>query len=188
MPDGAAPGPAAPDPPGQAVPEVPGRQEARCVLFRASGWLLLAVTVATAVLIQVIRLFTIGTLSPAGTGGTDVADTFKISDAIAHAWEQVAFVFGRNSGPDYLCIEPFAKAPSDIRFLILASNAVLGLAVLIFLIGMIRDRGRVLAHGRNLVLFLAFIALCIGSSSVTSGWKCAGYMWSMRRPCWCWLI
>ena len=44
---------------------------------------------------------------------------------------------------------------------------VLGLAVLIFLIGMIRDRGRVLAHGRNLVLFLAFIALCIGSSSVT---------------------
>ena len=114
-----------------------------------------------------IRLFTIGTLSPAGTGGTDVADTFKISDAIAHAWEQVAFVFGRNSGPDYLCIEPFAKAPSDIRFLILASNAVLGLAVLIFLIGMIRDRGRVLAHGRNLVLFLAFIALCIGSSSVT---------------------
>lgn len=133
----------------------------------ASGWLLLAVTAATAVLIQVIRLFTIGTLSPAGTGGTDVADTFKISDAIAHAWEQVAFVFGRNSGPDYLCIEPFAKAPSDIRFLILASNAVLGLAVLIFLIGMIRDRGRVLAHGRNLVLFLAFIALCIGSSSVT---------------------
>lgn len=131
------------------------------------GWLLLAVTAATAVLIQVIRLFTIGTLSPAGTGGTDVADTFKISDAIAHAWEQVAFVFGRNSGPDYLCIEPFAKAPSDIRFLILASNAVLGLAVLIFLIGMIRDRGRVLAHGRNLVLFLAFIALCIGSSSVT---------------------
>lgn len=96
-----------------------------------------------------------------------MADTFKISDAIAHAWEQVAFVFGRNSGPDYLCIEPFAKAPSDIRFLILASNAVLGLAVLIFLIGMIRDRGRVLAHGRNLVLFLAFIALCIGSSSVT---------------------
>lgn len=133
----------------------------------ASGWLLLAVTAATAVLIQVIRLFTIGTLSPAGTGGTDVADTFKISDAIAHAWEQVAFVFGRNSGPDYLCIEPFAKAPSDIRFLILASNAVLGLAVLIFLICMIRDRGRVLAHGRNLVLFLAFIALCIGSSSVT---------------------
>ena len=75
----------------------------------ASGWLLLAVTAATAVLIQVIRLFTIGTLSPAGTGGTDVADTFKISDAIAHAWEQVAFVFGRNSGPDYLCIEPFAR-------------------------------------------------------------------------------
>lgn len=133
----------------------------------ASGWLLLAVTAATAVLIQVIRLFTIGTLSPAGTGGTDVADTFKISDAIAHAWEQVAFVFGRNSGPDYLCIEPFAKAPSDIRFLILASNAVLGLAVLIFLICMIRDRGRVLAHGRNLVLSLVFIALCIGSSSVT---------------------
>lgn len=74
-------------------------------------------TAATAVLIQVIRLFTIGTLSPAGTGGTDVADTFKISDAIAHAWEQVAFVFGRNSGPDYLCIEPILpRHRADIRF------------------------------------------------------------------------
>ncbi len=140
----------------------PGAVSCRC-----SRWLLLAVTAATEVLIQGIRLFTIGTLSPAGTGGTDVADTFEISDAIAHAWEQVAFVFGRNSGPDYLCIEPFADAPPEIRFLILASNVVLALAVLIFLAGMLRDRGRILVHGKNLALFLAFIALCIGSSSVT---------------------
>ena len=135
--------------------------------FRLPGILLILLPIVVFGVIQMIRLRTIGTLSPAGTGGTDVADTFQLTDAINQAISQVGFVFGRNSGPDYLCIEPFAKAPSDIRFLILASNAVLGLAVLIFLIGMIRDRGRVLAHGRNLVLFLAFIALCIGSSSVT---------------------
>ena len=46
--------------------------------------------------IQMIRLYTIGTLSPAGTGGTDVADTFKFTDAIGQALNQVGLVFGRN--------------------------------------------------------------------------------------------
>ena len=117
--------------------------------------------------IQMIRLYTIGTLSPAGTGGTDVADTFKFTDAIGQALNQVGLVFGRNSGPLHLCIEPFADSPDRIKNLILAAEAILGVGVLAAVIGMIRARDEIVCHLKNAVLFLVFITLCIGSSSVT---------------------
>lgn len=134
-------------------------------------WSLFLVTVLVTAGILLIRMFTIGTLSPAGTGGTDVADTFSVADAVAHAWEQVAFVFGRNSGPDYLCMKTYEDSPENIKNLIWWSNAVLGICVAVFVLGCVRDlarnRSRFLMHLKTTVLFLAFIALCIGSSSVT---------------------
>lgn len=130
-------------------------------------WILLIVTLGVFGLIQLIRFITIGTLSPAGTGGTDVADTFEMADAMTHAWEQVGFVFGVGSGPDYLCGMTYGKSPENIRNLIMAANVVLGLTVLVFVICWIRDRENWGTHLKNVVLFLAFIALCIGSSSVT---------------------
>ena len=144
-----------------------GRQNQVSETVSVPKWSLLLVTLGVFALIQGIRFVTIGTLSPAGTGGTDVADTFRLTDAISHAWEQVAFVFGRNSGPDYLCILPFADSPDGIRMLILLSNVVLAAAVAAFAVGWARDRGRFFFHLKNVVLFLVFIALCIGSSSVT---------------------
>ncbi len=135
--------------------------------FRLPKILLLVITLLVFGLIQMIRLHTVGTLSPAGTGGTDVADTFKFTDAIGQALSQVGFVFGRNSGPIYLCIEPFAESPDGIRNLILSAEAVLGLGVLAAVIGMIRERDEIICHLKNTVLFLVFIALCIGCSSVT---------------------
>ena len=136
-------------------------------------WIFLIMTVGIFGLIQLIRYKTIGTLSPAGTGGTDVEDTFVMADAIAHAWEQVAFVFGRNSGPDYLCVLPFEDSPKEIRTLIERSNLVLGLSVAAFVVGCVietvkaKDWKKVNPHVKTVLLFLAFIALCIGSSSVT---------------------
>lgn len=135
--------------------------------FCLPGPLLVVITLLVFGVIQMIRLCTIGTLSPAGTGGTDVADTFKLTDAIGQALNQVGFVFGRNSGPFYLCIEPFADSPGRIKTLILAAEAVLGAGVLAAVIGMIRERKEIVCHLKNAVLFLMFIALCIGSSSVT---------------------
>lgn len=129
--------------------------------------LLLLISAAVFGLVQLIRFVTIGTLSPAGTGGTDVADTFKFADAISQALSQVGFVFGRNSGPDYLCIEPFADSPDGIRFLILASEIVLCAGVIAAIAGMIMKQEPIVCHLKNAVLFLVFIALCIGSSSVT---------------------
>lgn len=129
--------------------------------------LLFVITLFVFGAIQMIRLYTIGTLSPAGTGGTDVADTFKFTDAIGQALNQVGFVFGRNSGPLHLCIEPFADSPDRIKNLILAAEAILGVGVLAAVIGMIRARDEIVCHLKNAVLFLVFITLCIGSSSVT---------------------
>ena len=130
-------------------------------------WQLFLVTLLVFGAIQAIRFLTIGTLAPAGTGGTEVADTFSLADSISHAWEQAAFVFGRNSGPDYLCILPYEDSPDGIRLLILLSNLVLFAAVALFAVCAVRDRSRLLVHLKNAALFLVFIAMCIGSSSVT---------------------
>lgn len=130
-------------------------------------WLFLLLSAGVFGLILLIRKITIGTLSPAGTGGTDVADTFNVTDAVAHAWDQVGFVFGMGAGPDYLCGLPYADTPAGIQRLILAANVVLGVMVLVFLVFWIMKRELWLTHLKNVILFLAFLALCIGSSSVT---------------------
>lgn len=131
-------------------------------------WILLLITIGVFVVIQLIRLTMIGTLSPAGTGGTDVADTFKMADAMGHAWEQVDFVFGKNSGPDYLCGMTYEESPEKIQKLITGCNTVLAVSVVVFAICcVLKDRRHLPDHVKTVMLFLAFIALCIGSSSVT---------------------
>ena len=136
-------------------------------------WIFLVMTVGVFGIIQLIRYITIGTLSPAGTGGTDVEDTFVMADAIKQAWEQVWFVFGHNSGPDYLCVMPYEDSPEHIRTLIDRSNVVLGLSIAAFVVGMVleviktKNPKKLIPHIKTVLLFLAFIALSIGSSSVT---------------------
>ena len=136
-------------------------------------WMFLVMTVAVFAIIQLIRFITIGTLSPAGTGGTDVEDTFVMADAIKHAWEQVWFVFGHNSGPDYLCVMTYEDSPEHIRTLIDRANMVLGFSILAFVAGMVletvkaKNPKKLIPHVKTILLFLAFIALSIGSSSVT---------------------
>ena len=41
-------------------------------------------------LVQIIRAFTIGSILPAGTGGTQVADTFSLADTFKYALSQIA--------------------------------------------------------------------------------------------------
>ena len=139
--------------------------------FDIPKWALLILTIAVFALIQNIRLNTIGTLSPAGTGGTDVEDTFEMEEAMENAWAQVDFVFGKNSGPDYLCVMPYEDSPEEIQETIVKANKVLGFSVLVFVIGCVveavKDWRKVFGHLKTLILFLGFIALCIGASSVT---------------------
>ena len=148
-----------------------GTQAETRTWFDLPKWLLMIITIVVFILIQVIRLNTIGTLSPAGTGGTDVEDTFVMEEAMENAWAQVDFVFGKNSGPDYLCVMTYEDSPEEIQKAIGKANVVLGLSILAFAAGCviegIKDRKAVFGHLKTLLLFLVFIALCIGASSVT---------------------
>lgn len=124
---------------------------------------------ASFLLVQAIRVFAIGSVLPAGTGGTQVADTFSLADTIRHGLSQIAYVFGINAGPEHLNGRPWAQSPLAIRILVLLADAAIAVIVLGFLIKAIRDKrkdvkGKVLC---SLALFLLFIGACIASSSVT---------------------
>lgn len=118
-------------------------------------------------IVQVIRLLTIGSLSPAGTGGTQVADTFSVLGAVRYAFCQAAYVFGINAGPQHLNGLAWADTPGGIKGLVYGADAVLAVLFLAFLIKIIRDKEKRGSYLANAAVFLAFIALCIGASSVT---------------------
>ena len=120
-------------------------------------------------LVQAIRVFAIGSVLPAGTGGTQGADTFSLTDTIRYGLSQIAYVFGINAGPEHLNGCPWAQSPLPIRILVLLADAAIAVIVLGFLIKVIKDKrkdvkGKVLC---SLALFLLFIGACIASSSVT---------------------
>ena len=120
-------------------------------------------------LVQVIRAFTIGSVLPAGTGGTLVADTFSLADTVRYGLSQIAYVFGMNAGPEHLNGCPWGQSPLSIRILVLLADVAIAVIVLGFLIKVIKDKrkdvkGKVLC---SLALFLLFIGACIASSSVT---------------------
>lgn len=130
-------------------------------------WPLFLIAMGTMALIQLIRLIMIGTLLPAGTGGTEVSDTFHFMDAIGYAWEQVGYVFGINTGPEHLCGIPFQESSRRIRILVLAADGVIGLSIVFFIAGLIKNKKDQGKYFRDLLLLISFVILNIGSSSVT---------------------
>ncbi len=52
--------------------------------------------------VMAIRRLNIGSVVPAGTGGTQVTETYSLSEAIGYALSQVAYIFGCNAGPEHL--------------------------------------------------------------------------------------
>lgn len=117
-------------------------------------------------LVQAIRFGTIGGLAPAGTGGTDVADTFSLTEAIKYAFSQVAYLFGINAGPEHLNGQNVREAPVFILMLIVLADLLLLAMITAFLFYMLRNR-KTGAQLWTALLFLSFIGCCIASSSVT---------------------
>lgn len=117
--------------------------------------------------VQVIRFLTIGSISPAGTGGTDVADTFHLSETIRYALSQVLYIFGINAGPDHLNGLSWGRSPYWVHVLVVFADLLLLIMTVIFLVTVIRERKQLKKRLPVICLFLLFIALCIGSSSVT---------------------
>lgn len=118
-------------------------------------------------LVQAIRFVTIGGLSPAGTGGTDVADTFSVAEAVKYALSQVAYLFGINAGPEHLNGQNFREAPFFVVLLLLIADIMLLGMVAAFIVWLFRHRKNCRLQLWTSLLFLCFIGGCIASSSVT---------------------
>lgn len=117
--------------------------------------------------VMAIRVLTTGGVAPAGTGGTNVAETFSVMTSIRYAIDQVLYIFGINAGPGHLSGASWTESPSWIHVQIIAADLVLLVLVILAVIRLIRDKEGRLKYLRDISLFLVFIALCIGASSVT---------------------
>lgn len=131
---------------------------------RKGFWLAPAVSFAA---VQGIRLAAIGKLMPAGTGRTQVAETFALGTAVKYALSQVAYVFGINAGPEYMNGQNFRQMPLWTLCLIAVADVILICIVIAFLAKWIREHKKNSGYFKTSVLFLGFIAGCIACSSVT---------------------
>ena len=113
------------------------------------------------------RVVVAGEAIPVGTAGTKVQDTFSLAQALGFAFSQVAYIFGINAGHAIFCGVSFADSARWVQGLIVLSWLCL-LLMLVLYVRMAWKRGRITPRliGENL-LFICFIALCIGSSSIT---------------------
>lgn len=120
-------------------------------------------------LVQLIRAFAIGSVLPAGTGGTQVADTFSVSDTLRYVLCQAAYVFGVNAGPEHLNGCPWSQSPVIIKILVILADGAVIVMVLAFAAKLVRDKRKDvrMAVLWNTLLFVLFIGACIASSSVT---------------------
>lgn len=138
------------------------------LLFRrAKEWKLWLAPLGGFAFVQLLRLVSIGTVSPAGTGGTDVADTLSIGSVLHFAMSQIAYLFGINAGPEHLNGQNFREAPMSVMLLIAVADMMLVLLVVAFFIRLVQRRKRCIGYLKTSVLFIFFIGACIASSSVT---------------------
>lgn len=127
-------------------------------------WIAPAVSFAV---VQLIRFFVIGTVAPAGTGGTDVADTMSVSSVIKFALSQIAYLFGINAGPEHLNGQNFREAPLWVLMMIAIADLMLIVMVVALFIRLIQKKAKRVERIQTVVLFVMFIGACIACSSVT---------------------
>ena len=130
-------------------------------------WLLPAAAFA---LVLAIRFMMIGTLSPAGTGGTNVAETITKRGVVVNFFLEAAYACGFNFGPEHLCGLPWQGTPFALKILIVLLNAatVMLFCILVYTVWERRRFGLpVLPVLRDMVFFLGFAIGCAASAAVT---------------------
>ena len=138
------------------------------LLFKkAKSWKLWAAPLSGFAFVQAMRLIFIGTVSPAGTGGTDVVETLSVGSVIHFALSQVAYIFGINAGPEHLNGQNFREAPIWVILLIGIADLMILLLVLAFCIRLVQKGKQCVRPLQTAVLFVMFIGACIACSSVT---------------------
>lgn len=124
----------------------------------------------TFVLILGIRLHYIGTLLPAGTGGTEVAETFTVSGFLESCLSELKYLIGFNAGQEYLCGIPWENVDHRIKALVYAGIALMIIITVRFIIALIKTakEGKSAWPAiRNVIFFVGFIIGLTVSSSVT---------------------
>jgi len=137
------------------------------LMKRNKKWREWAIPLAVFALVQLIRLAAIGTVMPAGTGGTDVADTLNIKRVILFAVQHVLYLFGINTGGSYLCALSWRESSRWIKVLVILADMMILAVMIIFIIKVVRSKWERMAICRNCLLFFLFIGACIACSSVT---------------------
>ena len=118
-------------------------------------------------LICYIRYIAIGKVMPAGTGGTYVEDTFSIIECLKYCFSQVAIILGINIGPDYLYGIDFVSLPYvKIKYLTFVSIGLILVFICVYILFRFKYKSKKNLLAADLI-FLSFIAVCIGASSVT---------------------
>lgn len=131
---------------------------------KAWKWLLPLILFA---LVQLIRLLAIGSILPAGIGGTKVVETFQFRQAVFFVFQQIFHLFGINLGEGWLCPPTWDQTTLWIKLIVLLQDAVIVALVLLFIVKIVTDRKNRSVYLWNSALFIVFIGLCIASSSVT---------------------
>lgn len=125
-------------------------------------------TLLSFIFIQIIRNFTIGTILPAGTGGTEVVETFNLKSIIKNIISQIFYILGINAGPEHLNGIRWYDTPFLYKVLICISI----ISFLIFfinfiIISFIRKDKNIKEDIIYSIFFLGLIASNILASSVT---------------------
>ena len=138
------------------------------LLFKMSkSWKLWAAPTVGFALIQLLRFIFIGTISPPGTGGTDVVDTLSVNSVLHFVLSQIAYIFGINAGPEHLNGQNFREAPLWVTILIALADLMIAMLVIAFIIRVLHKGKKMVPYLQKAFLFVAFIGACIVCSSVT---------------------
>ena len=126
--------------------------------------------VAALVLVLGLRLKFIGTLLPAGTGGTDVAETFTVASFIQSCKDEIKYMLGFNPGPEHLCGIEWTQVAGFVKKGVYIGIALIALITVLFIIKLIANANKGNSSGvgiRDIVFFGGFIIGCVVASSVT---------------------
>ncbi|MDE7310790.1 MAG: hypothetical protein K2N87_04080 [Eubacterium sp.] len=115
----------------------------------------------------ILRFILFGGRMVDGTGGTNIVETFNFLTVIKFCFSQVGYILGFQCGPQYMNGIEAGQVSWYINLYL-----IIRLVFIVFVLGLFcrllfKDIAFRKKHLGNLCLFLCFIVLCIGSSSIT---------------------
>lgn len=133
--------------------------------------------------LQITRAVMIGTVLPAGTAGTNVADTITLKGFLWSLVQEIAYLFGIHLGPVHLNGIMYSDYSLHLWVLVFLAGATLAVYMLYFIYHLIDKKVSGFSIGEdtsNILLFIGFIGATMVSCAVTirveMRWVYAPYM------------